>query len=370
MGLISIDDYLKNISFINEKIDVFLCEADKTYPAKTITYIVLEDETDIPGDNKNYIYLKDAIEVKPDVKVGDEIDIETVTWSDIYEDVKESQSGKGPLSKEHLAGLATFTTNPRTRRGAKMVGKYAIVGVPRAAGCTLNPIKCIKKKFAKVSHSICWCARLFDEFGDPTNNNEPSEANYKDDIKAYTNIVQDEMIKNWKKCDKQYMKKLKKERRRHKIIKECGDAESWAESMQDTLGKIISSLGEFFVIKGYEKNKDKTGGGSSIGEKIASHRKIRISFSTPDAATKIDLEKPDGTHIQTFKGGDQDFKVTGVHKAGGDSNTAVLTKSGRAYVFSFRSAKKGDPQSGKVYYKDGGDLGNPTVWDGKIVDFD
>jgi len=260
-----------------------------------------------------------------------------------------------------------LAANPRNlRRGGKL-GKYVLVGVPKTAGKILTPYKTLKKIFrTQLPHSICWCARLFDEHQD--NTGKPDKSSFENSIGGYSDAVRKEFKKKWKDCEK-FKRDIGDKKDRVEVLNDCGPLEEWAEQAQSVIDTLLQELGQYFTIRGRKSNKG-TGVKNSIAQQISNNKKISIYFSLPDSTQYLTLEKPNGSNIDVFKGGLQTFKIKGVHKGGSEGKTVVLSKGGEKMVFSFTTSKKGVAQSGEVWYIDGNVKANhPSTWRGQIDKF-
>jgi len=372
MNLNPLYNHLDTIQSLNEEISKLLNEQNTpNYPSKKVKYIIIGDEEEVPDKKNNYISLSDAKELsgKDNLVIGEEIELDTVEWKDVRDDVMKSNQGQpnAPLSQSHLASITTLAANPRNiRRGGKL-GRFVILGVPKTAGKILRPMKTLKKIFGtKLPHSICWCARLFDEHQDGTG--KPDKTSFENSIGGYSDPVRNEFKKKWKDCIK-FKRDISDKNDRAEVLNECGPLEEWAQQAQSVIDTLLQELGSYFTIRG-RKNQKGTGVKNSIAQQIANNRKITIYFTNPDSVDYLTLEKPNGSTIDVFKGGSQTFKVKGVHKGGSEGKTVVLSKGGENMVFSFTTAKKGTPQSGEVWYIDGNvKSSHPSSWRGQIDKF-
>ena len=372
MNLNTLYTHLDTIQYLNEEISKLLNEQDTpNYPSKKVKYIIIGDDEEVPDKKNNYISLSDAKELsgKDDLVIGVEIELDTVEWKDVRQDVIKSNQNqpKAPLSQSHLASITALAANPRNiKRGGKL-GKFVVLGVPKTAGKILTPMKTLKKIFrTKLPHSICWCARLFDEHQDGSG--DPDKESFENSIGGYSKPVRKEFLKKWGDCNK-FNRQIKDKDDRVEVLNDCGPLEEWGEQAQSVIDTLLQELGQYFTIKGRKDNKG-TGVKNSVAQQIANNRKINIYFTLPDSADYLTLEKPNGSTVNAFKGGLQTFKIRGVHKGGSEGKTVILSKGGHEMIFSFTTSKKSTGQSGEVWYIDGGvKSSHPSSWKGQIDKF-
>jgi hypothetical protein len=385
----SLKKHFELIESINNDIDVLINEQstpspEPEYESVKVKYTVLNDGEFIPNEkdpvtkkDKKYMYLQEAKTFDPTAQPGDIIEVETVEWHQIKGDVEKTVSAEetgneAPLDIKQVKSIGTLAIDPKNRNRAMRVGKYAIVGVPRTAAKIATPLKTIKKLIGKeIPHSICWCASLFEDNSDPSGGGVPDRPTFETDIADLTPVVQKQLLEKWDKCKTDYWKKLKKPDKRKKILGQCGDFEGFTKRVDNLLNKIISELGEFYVVKGYEKEDDINTKGGGVASKIAAHRKITINFDVPGAGDYMELDTDGGSTKKPFTGGgDREFKISGIHKAGGDGKTVLLSGYSERYVMSFRTAKPTTSQAGNMWLVIGGEKqSKATAWEGTIVKY-
>jgi hypothetical protein len=368
----------KSIEKINDTINQLLLEDDSGVivipkgSAIKKKFTVVEDG-DLPEntDTKNFITLTDAKDYKPDVKVGDEIEIEVLDFEnspldEITDFFSSDDVSSDELKQITIGGPKTYRFGRRILR----VGPKAYKTVKTAANSVLMVKRYFNRYGKKIGHSKCYCVKLVKDYVN-VDTGKIERDYYEEDISDYIKPVAEEFLSKWDYCVDRYGKYIEDKDPRQETIKECISLDDmWEESKSITL-ELASMLQKFFKVKGIDIKKDKkdSHGGSenSASEKIALKDEISINF-TSNSEWEDDSSTPSRTVILFSSGDNVEFDIVGTFKSKND--TVMLEKKfgGKRYVLSFESASVGKPQSGKLWRvkSDNTLYSGGSTWSGRI----
>jgi hypothetical protein len=362
--------FLNTISQINESIYNLLSEdgiieLPSGSNAKKEIFIVIEDGKTFPNDGKNYINLKDAKVYKSDVKVGDEIELETIDYEEMEEEnlikTLEEQLLDGKLNQKDLEQIAIVAGSSKFRRTA-----VGIIRVGNKLQTAAKTVMLLKRYEKKIPHSDCYCARLFEDNLDETVTPPvPSKDIYLSSVSGYMDVVQDQFEETWDECEKEYPEIKKDNDKRNELLSTCTTIEDWYTDAKAVLDNIISDLQKYFKITNIDIKKKKLQGDAeddSIAKQIGMHATITLHFEE-------DFKDKAGTTIYR-SGRDETFDV-GTYKETG--STVKLEKGGRKWYFQFQTAQTRKIQAGSVWPDNGHnapDSSLSTSWKGYIVKYD
>jgi len=327
-------------------------------------FLVIDDGKTLPTDGKNYIHLKDAKTYKNDVKVGDEIELDTID----YEEMEESDLIKtiqqqlidGKISEKDLQQIAIAAGSSKFRRTA--------IGVVKVGGKLQNVAKTVmllKRYEKKIPHSDCFCAKLFDDnIDDISVPNKPSKTTYLSSVIGYLDVVQDEFEATWDECENEFPELIDEEDKRNDLLSTCNTVEDWYTNAKEVLDSIISDLGKFFKVTGVNVKKKSFGSDSnddSVAKTIGMNEKITLHFED-------DFKNKLGTTIHR-SGSDVTFNI-GTYKETG--STVKLLEGGSKWYFEFQTAAVRKIQKGSVWPDNGHDSPDSSAsvsWKGYIVKY-
>ena len=366
----NLGNYLNTISQLNESIYKLLNEdgiIEKPLGSnvKKELFLVIEDGKTLPTDGKNYIHLTDAKAYKNDVKVGDEIELDTID----YEEMEESDLIKtiqqqlidGKISEKDLQQIAIAAGSSKFRRTA--------IGVVKVGGKLQNVAKTVmllKRYEKKIPHSDCFCAKLFNDNVDDVGPapHKPSKTTYLGSLIGYLDVVRDEFEATWDECENEYPDLIDEADKRTDLLSTCNTIEDWYTNAKEVLDSIISDLGKFFKVTGINVKKKSFGGDpdeDSVAKTIGMNEKITLHFED-------DFKNKAGTTIYR-SGSDVPFNI-GTYKETG--STVKLTEGGKKWYFEFQTPQIRKIQKGSVFPDNGHDSPDSTLsvsWKGYIVQY-
>jgi len=368
----------KSIEKINDTINQLLLEDDSGVivipkgSAIKKKFTVVEDG-DLPEntDTKNFITLTDAKDYKPDVKVGDEIEIEVLDFEnspldEITDFFSSDDVSSDELKQITIGGPKTYRFGRRILR----VGPKAYKTVKTAANSVLMVKRYFNRYGKKIGHSKCYCVKLVKDYVN-VDTGKIERDYYEEDISDYIKPVAEEFLSKWDYCVDRYGKYIEDKDYRQETIKECISLDDmWEESKSITL-ELASMLQKFFKVKGIDIKKDKkdSHGGSenSASEKIALKDEISINF-TSNSEWEDDSSTPSQTVILFSSGDNVEFDIVGTFKSKNDTVMLEKKSGGKRYVLSFESASVGKPQSGKLWRvkSDNTLYSGGSTWSGRI----
>ena len=361
--------YLNTISQLNESIYNLLnedgiIEKPAGSNIKKELFLVIEDGKTLPNDGKNYIHLTDAKPYKNDVKVGDEIELDTID----YEEMEESDLIKtiqqqlidGKISEKDLQQIAIAAGSSKFRRTA--------IGVVKVGGKLQNVVKTVmllKRYEKKIPHSDCFCAKLFDDNTDDTvTPPKPNKEDYLSNVSGYLDVVQDEFESTWDECENEYPELIDEADKRSQLLSTCNTIEDWYSDAKEVLDSIISDLGEFFKVTGInvkKKNLSSNANEDSVAKTIGMNEQITLHFED-------DFKNKAGTTIYR-SGRDVTFNI-GTYKETG--STVKLLEGVYKWYFEFQTAATRKIQKGSVWPDNGHDSPDSSTsvsWKGYIVKY-
>jgi hypothetical protein len=368
----------KSIEKINDTINQLLLEDDSGVivipkgSAIKKKFTVVEDG-DLPEntDTKNFITLTDAKDYKPDVKVGDEIEIEVLDFEnspldEITDFFSSDDVSSDELKQITIGGPKTYRFGRRILR----VGPKAYKTVKTAANSVLMVKRYFNRYGKKIGHSKCYCVKLVKDYVN-VDTGKIERDYYEEDISDYIKPVAEEFLSKWDYCVDRYGKYIEDKDYRQETIKECISLDDmWEESKSITL-ELASMLQKFFKVKGIDIKKDKKdshdGSENSASEKIALKDEISINF-TSNSEWEDDSSTPSQTVILFSSGDDVEFDIVGTFKSKNDTVMLEKKSGGKRYVLSFESASVGKPQSGKLWRvkSDNTLYSGGSTWSGRI----
>lgn len=360
------------IEEIIKTIDNLILESDEIKGTK-IKYKVIDDIGDNDELPANSIEISEAKKIDPTVNVGDEIEIDTYTESDLTEILNNPDSTI--FGEEELKALGvSLGTSPTGKRrlvkigtGVVKIAPKTLLGIVKARSTAKKIKNKIKNKFRKsIPVNNCYCAKLLEQYcvepdPDKPEECEPDRDSFESDINDQGELVKEELLKKWDECASTYKEFMTKDRKvRKDVIYKCKDVEDWWDRADKLMDKIVQELSKFYdvnEIQSIVKNK-KSG---SVAEKITTnHTKIKIEIEGDMEYTSCSSHNINaGTHI---------FTIVGEHKEGG--KTVVLEKGGNRYIWSFDNAMVNIRQSDSTWcLQSGVTTGNPVTWTGKIIEY-
>lgn len=362
-------------------------ESTKRY-IKKIKYKVIDvgeayDETKNPTGiknnppNENYIEIDIARQYDSNVKIGDEIEIESVDFEDMTAEEIAEWATEQKLDKETLEQI--LVAGPKTIRVGGKVLRLGPKGY-RAAKKGIKSALILKKyldRFGeKIEHSKCWCLGLVKDFIDP-DNGEPSEDLFKDHISDKIKPVEDELMGQWDFCKSKYGKYFWEKDKRQETTEECIMVDDMWIEQKNTFNSIVNLLQGAFKVVGINIEKKKTDGKieSSVAEKIVTHDKIFIKF-TSDVVKEPEAGGGRGATVNIISVGTYEFNIIGTHKTENDtvfleSSTAFGSgvDSFKKFILSFSSSQPKKPQSNqKIWFvkSDNSISSKSSTWSGRI----
>lgn len=364
---INLKRFLNTVNSLNESIENLIGEGVVITPPSGVRktkqiFTVIADGSTPPNDGKEYIELKEAKDHKIDAVVGDEIEIQVLTFEDMDDNAVQEKLtelfNKGDISFTDLKQMVLTGFSGKVRRtamGLLKVGPKVIMAAGRLAA-----LQGIKKT---VPHSSCFCAKLFDDNVN-TATKEAERSIYLDELNSYIDVVRDQFLESWDDCESRFGELMKNEDKRSDTIAACVTIEDWYTDAESVLQQVMNKLGKYYNITGIDVKKTKLKGGDvSVAKSIAaSGSRIRLHFED-------DLPKHNGSGNYYVRGADQWFVIQTYKEAG---NTVWLKDGSISLFFEFQTNKKNKTQTGSVWKEAGGSPDSSTVvkWKGDIVAYD
>jgi len=380
------NEYINNIfKLMNESIDYLLNEQGVIYTPKGINKKTIESEVIEDSDtrdlydetnDKYYIKLSDAKEIKNDAKVGDIIEQEVIdTESSENESLEEyllsDDVSLNDLQEIFTSGKLGKMAGSRGFKTLVRIGKKPFI----LTGSSIKIIKSIlsKKKRAryktKDKYSMCGCLELTEDGIDENGNLDKKI--FKQNISDQPETIREKLIDGYDFCVHTYGKYINKEKDRTTTkVETCPVIKKFYKKGESLMDDLLNKLEQSYEIKGRNKKDidktEKVGDDTSIGEKIGRYKYITVNFDNDIEVLSLPLK---------FKlnEGDNTFKIL---KNFRDKykNTLMLEKSSNIYVMSFENAKLQKSNDGSIFKcksrsnceNNGSDRSNNANWSGKI----
>ena len=364
---INLKKFLNTVNYLNESIENLIDEGVVVTPPSGVRktkqiFTVIADGATPPNDGKEYIELKEAKDHKVDAVVGDEIEIDVLTFEDMDDNAVQDKLtelfNKGDISFTDLKQMVLTGGSGKVRRtamGLLRVGPKVIMAAGRLAA-----LKGLKKT---IPHSSCFCAKLFNNnVNSATGNAEKSV--YEDELTTYIDVVQKQFLESWDNCESRYGELMTDEDERNDAVAACVTIEDWYTDAESVLQQVMNKLNKYYNITGIDVKKTKLKGGEvSVAKSItASGTQIQLHFI--DA-----LPRHDGTTPPYYTAGSTvNFDIHTYKESG---NTVWLKNGSRSFFFEFQTNKKGQIQTGSVWKEAGGlpTSDAPVRWKGDIVQY-
>ena len=379
------NEYINNIfKLMNESIDYLLNEQGVIYTPKGINKKTIEPEVIANDDtrdlydetnDKYYIKLSDAKEIKNDVKVGEKVEQEVIdTESSENESLEEyllsDDVSLNDLQKIFTSGKLGTMAGSKGFKTLVKIGKKPFL----LTGSSIKIIKSIlsKKKRAryktKDKYSMCGCLELTEDGVD--GNGDLDKKIFKQNISDQPETIQEKLIDGYDFCVHTYGKYINKEKDRTTTkVETCPVIKKFYKKGESLMDDLLNKLEQSYEIKGRNKKDldktEKVGDDTSIGEKIGRYKYITVKFDDDVQAT--------GTLAFILNKGDNEFKIL---KNFRDKykNTLMLEKGLIIYVMSFENAKLQKSNDGSIFRcqsksnceNNGSDRSSNANWSGKI----
>mgnify|MGYP003656454495 FL=1 len=205
---INLENFLNTVNYLNESIENLIEEGIIITPPSGVSkrkqiFIVIADGATPPKDGKEYIELEEAQSYKSDVIVGDEIEIDVLTFEDKDQNAVQEKLtelfNKGDISFTDLKQMVLTGFSGKVRRtamGLLRVGPKVIMAAGRLAA-----LQGIKKT---IPHSRCFCAKLFADNAESAAPFTAKRSIYETELTTYIDVVQKQFLDSWDDCESRY----------------------------------------------------------------------------------------------------------------------------------------------------------------------